>query len=93
MVRHWHQSRTDGWAGRAVINGIGAAFTTAALAIELISKFTEGAWLVVVVVPLLVLMFSRIHTTYLRIGLLLGLDRGRLSRSASPRWSWSRSPG
>jgi amino acid transporter len=71
MVRHWREQRGSGWATRATINGIGAVFTLAALAIELVSKFTEGAWLVVLVVPLLVLMFSRIHATYSRIGALL----------------------
>src|SRR6185437_2372533 len=48
---------------------------TVALAIELFSKFLEGAWLVVIVVPLLVLMFHRIHSTYWRIGMILGLGR------------------
>ena len=71
MVRHWRQQHGRGWAGRAVINGVGAVFTAAALAIELISKFAEGAWLVVIVVPLLVLMFTRIHAAYARIGVLL----------------------
>jgi hypothetical protein len=75
MVRHWHQRGGRGWARRAAINGIGAAFTTAALAIELFSKFLEGAWLVVIVVPLLVLMFRRVHRTYWRIGVLLGEGR------------------
>ena len=75
MVRHWRERHGDGWAGRAIINGIGAVFTLAALAIELISKFTEGAWLVVIVVPLLVLMFARIHTVYRRIG--AGLQIGQ----------------
>jgi amino acid transporter len=73
MVRHWLSERGSGWAGRAAINGLGAVLTTAALAIELVSKFTEGAWLVVIVVPLLVLMFSRIHATYDRIGAALEL--------------------
>jgi amino acid transporter len=68
MVRHWREQGGSGWRGRAIINGVGAVFTLAALAIELTSKFTEGAWLVVLVVPLLVLMFSRIHTIYDRIG-------------------------
>ncbi len=75
MVRHWHEQRGPGWAGRATINGLGAVLTTAALAIELVSKFTEGAYLVVIVVPLLVLMFNRIHATYDRIGGLLELGR------------------
>jgi amino acid transporter len=77
MVRHWHQQRGSdrGWWRRAAINGIGALFTTVALAIELFSKFLAGAWLVVIVVPLLVLMFQRIHSTYWRIGMILGLGR------------------
>jgi hypothetical protein len=71
MVRHWRADRQPGWAGRAAINGLGAVLTLAALAVELVSKFTEGAWLVVLIVPLLVLMFSRVHATYHRIGSLL----------------------
>jgi amino acid transporter len=75
MVRHWHQQHGDGWVMRAFINGLGALLTTAALAIELVSKFTEGAYLVVIVVPLLVLMFDRIHAVYDRIGVLLELGK------------------
>jgi amino acid transporter len=73
MVRHWREQGGSGWRGRAVVNGVGAVFTLAALAIELISKFTEGAWLVVIVIPLLVLMFGRVHTIYGRIGAVLGI--------------------
>jgi amino acid transporter len=75
MVRHWREQHSDGWFGRACINGLGAVLTTAALAIELVSKFTEGAWLVVIVVPLLVLMFDRIHKIYDRIGQELELGK------------------
>src|SRR5450755_2794701 len=73
MVRHWHEQHDHGWLRRAMINGLGAVLTLAALAIELVSKFTEGAWLVVLVVPLLVLMFTRIRANYDRIGALLEL--------------------
>jgi amino acid transporter len=75
MVVHWRSARTPGWESRAIINGIGALFTTAALAVELLSKFTEGAWIIVIVVPLLVLLFHRIHTAYNRIGALLQLGK------------------
>jgi amino acid transporter len=75
MVRHWLQRGGPGARRRAAINGVGAVFTTVALAIELFSKFTQGAWLVVIVVPLLVLMFRRIHTTYGRIGAILGIGQ------------------
>jgi hypothetical protein len=79
MVLHWRGQHGPGWARRATINGVGAVFTAAALAIELVSKFTKGAWLIVLVVPLLVLMFSRIHANYERIGALLELG-GKLPR-------------
>jgi amino acid transporter len=75
MVRHWREDRSRGWGHRAVINGTGAVFTAVAFAIELISKFTEGAWLVVLVIPLLVLMFDRIHRAYARIGQLLEIGK------------------
>jgi amino acid transporter len=75
MVRHWRERQGQGWHGRAIINGVGAVFTLAALAIELFTKFTEGAWLVVIVIPLLVLMFSRVHTIYRRIGAALWIGQ------------------
>ena len=73
MVRHWREQRSDGWVGRAAINGLGMVLTAAALVIELVSKFTAGAWLVVIVVPLQVLLFTRIHAAYQRIGRQLEL--------------------
>jgi hypothetical protein len=56
MVRHWSGQRGDGWWWRAIIiiNGVGAVLTFAAIIIELVSKFTEGAWIVVIVIPLLI---------------------------------------
>ena len=75
MVRHWREQRGHGWAFRAFINGLGAVLTTAALAIELVSKFTEGAWLIIIIIPLLVFMFDRIHRTYDRIGEVLQLGQ------------------
>ncbi len=78
MVRHWHESRADnprGWQRRAVINGVGAVLTLAATVIELVSKFTAGAWLVAVVIPLLVVMFWRIRRAYSKIGTLLQVGK------------------
>jgi hypothetical protein len=60
---------------RAVINGVGAVLTTATTIIELISKFTEGAWLIVLVIPGLVLLFNRVHGSYARIAALLGIGQ------------------
>jgi amino acid transporter len=75
MVWHWHIQQTPGWKMRAAINGFGALLTALTTVIELVSKFTEGAWLIVIVIPGLVLLFNRIHGTYARIGALLGIGQ------------------
>ena len=75
MVRHWWIQRTPGWKSRAAINGFGAFLTALTTVIELVSKFTEGAWLIVLVIPGLVLLFERIGRTYARIGALLELGK------------------
>jgi hypothetical protein len=75
MVRHWRGQRGPGWMKRAVINGVGAVLTFAAIIIELVSKFTEGAWLIVIVIPALVALFMGIHRAYARIGVLLEIGK------------------
>ena len=75
MVKHWRTQRSRGWMSRAVINGVGAVLTAVTTIIELVSKFTAGAWLIVLVIPSLVLLFNRVHRTYDRIGALLGIGQ------------------
>jgi amino acid transporter len=75
MVRHWRLQRGPGWKSRAAINGFGAFLTALTTVIELVSKFTAGAWLIVLVIPSLVLLFDRIHRIYGRIGALLELGK------------------
>ena len=75
MVKHWRIERSRGWVTRAAINGFGAVLTTVTTIIELGTKFTEGAWLIVLVIPGLVLMFNRVHRAYGRIGALLGIGK------------------
>jgi amino acid transporter len=73
MVRHWHQRGGTGWTRRAIINGVGATLTAIVLVIEIGTKFTHGAWVVVIVIPLMVLLFKRVALTYWRIGAVLRL--------------------
>ena len=75
MVRHWRTERGPGWEYRAAINGLGAVLTFAAIVIELVSKFTEGAWVVVLVIPLLIAGFNGVHRAYARIGAVLGIGQ------------------
>jgi hypothetical protein len=85
MVRHWLVGRPKGFVLKVVINGTGAVLTAATTVIELISKFTEGAWLIVLVIPALVLLFGLVHRSYARIGTLLEI--GQLPEQPSKRSS------
>jgi amino acid transporter len=74
MVRHWNRQLTPttgperGRIRRArAINGFGACFTGVVLAIELVTKFTSGAYLVVIAIPLLYTLMSAIGQHYQRI--------------------------
>jgi amino acid transporter len=55
MVRHWWKKRESGWHWRLGVNAIGAATTTLVLAVVLVSKFMYGAWIVVMILPIIVL--------------------------------------
>lgn len=73
LVVHWWRTKPPRWRHRAAINGIGAAMTAIATVVFLFSKFLEGAWVVVVAIPMLVFLFTRIHAYYVRAGRDLGL--------------------
>jgi amino acid transporter len=74
LVVHWWRNRPPRWRRRATINGLGAVVTATATTVFLISKFTEGAWVVVVAVPMFILLFTRIHAYYGRCAFELGFD-------------------
>ena len=57
MVRYWLRTRDPGWSHRIVVNTVGATATGMVTLIVIWTKFTEGAWLVIVAIPLLVLSF------------------------------------
>jgi amino acid transporter len=74
LVVHWRRTREPGWSRRATINGIGAAVTATVTVIFLVTKFTEGAWVVVVAIPLLIVLFNRIEVYYSQAAEDLGID-------------------
>ncbi|MEV0292535.1 APC family permease [Nocardia sp. NPDC050710] len=68
MVRHWWLTRDRGWRWRIALNGFGAVLTFVAAIVTTAMKFTEGAWLIVLVLPALVVGMERIRNAYTRIG-------------------------
>ncbi|MEV6678966.1 APC family permease [Streptomyces erythrochromogenes] len=75
MVRHWYGERPRGWQAKAALNGLGALLTGVSAVVVTATKFTEGAWLIVVALPLLVLGFQKVHRAYTEIGERLELGR------------------
>ncbi len=67
MVEHWRKKRGPHARTSLAVNGLGAVATGVALVIIVIAKFVEGAWLTLIVVPALVLLFQRINRRYQRI--------------------------
>lgn len=67
MVLHWWKQRGPGWHLKMVINGIGAIATGTTLVVIGVSKFSQGAWVVVIIIPLLATVFYRIRTHYLNV--------------------------
>jgi amino acid transporter len=66
MVMHWWRIRDPGWKARATLNGIGAAATALVSVVQVVTKFTHGAWIVVLVIPLIIVVLRRIHQHYER---------------------------
>ncbi|GFG75019.1 APC family permease [Mycobacterium botniense] len=64
MTRHHLRYREPGWRHRLVINFSAAILSTIVVGIFAVAKFTEGAWLVVVVFPLLVFVLIRLNREY-----------------------------
>ncbi len=64
MVRHWLKSRDAGWKQAIVINGVGAVITAGVFIIILATKFLEGAWIVILFIPMLALVFMQIGRFY-----------------------------
>ena len=67
MVVHWWKERGRYWGLKASINGIGALATLTTLVVVIISKFTEGAWITVLVIPVIVFGFRQILAHYGRV--------------------------
>jgi len=85
MVRHWLKTRERGWKRSAVINGIGAFATGLVLVVVTMTKFMHGAYIVVIAIPIIVLMFKGIHRHYGSVGSQLRSPDARTHAPAGTR--------
>ncbi len=62
------------WRKYLVVNGVGAISTFIVLMVFILTKFLHGAWIVVILIPLLVMLFQRIHRHYLEVAQQLSTE-------------------
>lgn len=84
MVEHWRDRKGRGWRKKLVINLTGAVATGVATVVLAVTKFTHGAWVVVFLIPILILMFRKIRWHYRVAAWQLSLDMYERP-SATPR--------
>jgi len=73
MVIHWWRERGQGWWLKATLNGFGALATGITVLVIGASKFVEGAWITVLLIPILVLVFLQIRAHYRQVAEQLSL--------------------
>lgn len=78
MLVKWLRTKEKGWIHKAIINGTGAFVTLVAVIIIGITKFSHGAWIVIVIVPLLMSMFMKIKQHYTSVAEQLRLSSEEL---------------
>lgn len=67
MVSRWIREKHANWISHAIINGVGMLVTGTVLLVISITKFTSGAWIVIILIPIFVLIFIKINTHYSEI--------------------------
>jgi amino acid transporter len=75
MVRHHQRERGEGWRQKAIINGVGACATFLVLMIVAVTKFAVGAWLPIVVIPVIITFFKFVKRHYSRVGAALAAPK------------------
>jgi len=71
MVIHWRKSRSNGWRLRSSLNLFGALLTATATALFVLTKFSKGAWVVVIVIPVFIVIFRSVGRYYQRMDHML----------------------
>ena len=67
MFMKWKRLRNKNWKIKAAINGFGAVMTAIVVIIVAFAKFTQGSWIVIVLMPVMVLLINKTHLHYLSV--------------------------
>ena len=75
MVVHWYKKRGRHWQAKSVVNGLGGIASGVVMLDIAITKFAGGAWIVIALVPVLVVLFFNIHRHYIKVKSTLAASR------------------
>jgi amino acid transporter len=75
VVFHWQERKSKTWPQQMAINGLGTLTTGVVTVLLAVEKFTEGAWIVLVAIPVIMLLFVKINNHYKDIGRQLALPQ------------------
>ncbi|TGE32194.1 APC family permease [Desulfosporosinus sp. Sb-LF] len=76
----WFRTKPKGWVYKAFINGLGTLITFITVIVIAITKFLSGAWVVLVIIPIIVLSMLKIRDHYSRIAKRLDIPNDRIER-------------
>jgi len=85
MVRHWWRLKGEAWLQHSLMNALGALTTFLVLLVIIVSKFNEGAWSVVVAVPLIVLLLAGVRRRYREVYGAMALPEGYRANLCLPK--------
>lgn len=75
MFRKWNKVRDKGWQHKMWINGFGALLTAVGVVVEISTKFTEGAYMIVIAIPVLMILMTYVERHYAKVGHELRLEK------------------
>ncbi|MDI6604462.1 MAG: APC family permease [Thermoanaerobacteraceae bacterium] len=81
MFVKWVRGRGSKWIGKALVNGSGALVTATVVVIIAITKFSEGAWIVILILPILVFSMLKVHEHYKAIAKQLKITPEELQKT------------
>jgi len=96
MVMHWRKNRGPNWMKSALVNGLGALVTGITTGVVLVAKFTQGAWITLLFIPLTIVFFAAVRRHYHAVKVLTtckvpvdaaGLSQHPIAVIAVDRWS------
>lgn len=88
MLVHWLRLKPEGWHYKAFINGMGACITMITVIIIGITKFSAGAWIVIVIIPIFVMLMLKVNKHYVSVAEQLDIPNEILGQiNFEPRYN------